>query len=92
MHTYEQKMNLPYSAWMASVMLRDTTDKPKGYVYRDDCKAYCVLDVSFEVFIGAERSSSSEKQPTRQEVDVTIRSNVYVSSQHVSPLWIRKQI
>ena len=73
-------MNLLYSAWMASVMLTDTTDKPKGYVYRDDCKAYRALDVSFEVFIGAERSSPSEKQPTRYGVYVAIRPNVYVSS------------
>ena len=29
MHTYESEMSPPYSVWMASVMLRDTTDKLK---------------------------------------------------------------
>ena len=29
MHTYELEMGLLYSVWMASVMLRDTTDKLK---------------------------------------------------------------
>ena len=29
MHTYESEMSPPYSVWMASVMLRDTTYKLK---------------------------------------------------------------